>query len=146
MPKQYSGLGLTLMYPDTWTLSEETADGRPAISLENPAGTFMSICSMPLDDDPVEMLEVVAEAMNAEYEDVEREPLTTDIAGREYEGIIQRFYYLDLLVASKLLAIRTDEHLYLVQIQGEDRDMDQQSMVFEAILTSMLRSLTPSNS
>lgn len=146
MPKQYSGLGLTFLYPDTWTISEEPSDGRPAVSLENPGSSFLSICSMPLDEDPAEMLAEAAEAMNAEYEDVESEPLLTEIAGREYEGIVQRFYYLDLLVASKLLAIRTDEHLYLVQVQGEDRDMDQHSMVFDAILTSMLRSLTPSNS
>lgn len=139
MPKQFSGLGLTLLYPDTWTISEEPSDGRPAVSLENPSGSFLSICSMPLSDDPVAMLDEAAAAMDAEYEDVESEPYTIDIAGREYTGVIQRFYYLDLLVSSKLLAIPTDEHLYLVQIQGEDRDMDQQSMVFEAILTSMMR-------
>lgn len=141
MPKQYSGLGLTLLYPDTWAISEEAAEGRPAVSLESPGGSFLSICSMPLDADPVAMLEEAAEAMNAEYEDVETEPYTTEIGGHPTTGIIQRFYYLDLLVASKLLAIQTDEHLYLVQIQGEDRDMDQQSLVFEAILTSAIRSL-----
>ncbi len=86
------------------------------------------------------MLDEAAAAMNAEYEDVESEPYQVDIAGHQYAGLIQRFYYLDLLVASKLLTIKTDDQLYLVQIQGEDRDMDQQSMVFDAILTSMLRS------
>lgn len=141
MPKQYSGLGLTFLYPDSWTISEEPSDGRPAVSLENPGGSFMSICSMPLDDDPTTMLDEAAEAMNAEYEDVESEPVAVKIDGREIEGIVQRFYYLDLLVASKLLVVPTDEHLYLIQIQGEDRDMDQHSMVFDAILTSMLRSL-----
>ena len=143
MPKQYSGLGLTLLYPDTWTVSEETADGRPTVSLENPGGSFLSISTLPLDDDPQQILNEAAEAMDAEYEDVESEPFAVDIAGHEYTGIIQRFYYLDLLVASKLLSVRTDDHLYLVQIQGEDRDMDQHSMVFDAILTSMLRSLQP---
>ena len=141
MPKQYSGMGLTLLYPDTWTVSEETAEGRPTVSLENPAGSFLSISSLPIDDDGEEILNEAAEAMSAEYEDVESEPYVLDIAGHQYTGIIQRFYYLDLLVASKLLLVHTDDHLYLVQIQGEDRDMDQHSMVFDAILTSMLRSL-----
>lgn len=141
MPKQYSGLGLTLLYPDTWTVSEETAEGRPTVSLENPGGSFLSISSLPIDDDVEEILNEAAEAMSAEYEDVESEPYVVDIAGHQYTGIVQRFYYLDLLVASKLLSVRTDDHLYLVQIQGEDRDMDQHSMVFDAILTSMLRSL-----
>ncbi len=70
--------------------------------------------------------------MNAEYEDVETEEHSRYRRTRVHWHH-QRFYYLDLLVASKLLSVRTDDHLYLVQIQGEDRDMDQHSMVFDAI-------------
>ncbi len=139
MPKQYTGLGLNLLYPDTWTVNEEAIEGRPAVSLESPGGSFLSISSMPPDEDPEAMLDEAAEAMNSEYEDVESEPYTVEIAGQPYTGIVQRFYYLDFVVASKLLTIETEDHLYLVQIQGEDRDMDQQSLVFDAILTSMLR-------
>ena len=141
MPKQYSGLGLTFMYPDTWTISEETADGRPGVSLESPGGSFLSISSLTHGQDPAEVLQEAADAMEAEYEDIESEPYALEIEGRKTTGIIQRFYYLDFVIASKLLTFETDERLYLVQIQGEDRDMDQQSMVFEAIMTSMLRSL-----
>ncbi len=52
MPKQIFRTGLTLLYPDTWTVSEETTEGRPAVSLESPGGSFLSISSMPLDEDP----------------------------------------------------------------------------------------------
>lgn len=141
MPKQYSGLGLSFLYPDTWTVSEEATEGRPAVSLESPGGSFISISALSADEDPEDTLDEAAEAMNAEYEDVESEPYNVTIAGHEYEGILQRFYYLDFVVASKLLAIETEDRLYLVQIQGEDRDMDQQSLVFDAILTSMLNSM-----
>jgi hypothetical protein len=129
------------MYPDNWKVSEEAADGRPGLSLESPGGSFLSISAMEPEQDAEDILDEAAQAMDAEYEDVESEPCTVDIAGQSYPGVIQRFYYLDFVVASKLLAIDTDDQMYLVQIQGEDRDMDQQSIVFEAILTSMLQSL-----
>ncbi len=140
MPKQYTGHGLSFLYPDTWTITEDTAEGRPGVSLESPGGSFISVSALSVDEDATALLEEAAEAMNAEYEEVENEPYSVVIAGQEYEGILQRFYYLDFVVASKLLAIETEDHLYLVQIQGEDRDMDQQSLVFDAILTSMLTS------
>ncbi len=112
MPKQYTGLGLNLLYPDTWTVNEEAIEGRPAVSLESPGGSFLSISSMPPDEDPEAMLDEAAEAMNSEYEDVESEPYTVEIAGQPYTGIVQRFYYLDFVVASKLLTIETEDHLY----------------------------------
>ncbi len=141
MPKQYSGLGLTLLYPDTWTVSEETADGRPTVSLENPAGSFLSISSLPIDDDPEEIINEAADAMNAEYEDVETEDTQSISPDKSTLASSNGFIISTCWSPAKLLSVRTDDHLYLVQIQGEDRDMDQHSMVFDAILTSMLRSL-----
>jgi hypothetical protein len=144
MPKQYSGLGISLLYPDSWTLNEETqGDRRQGVSLESPGGSFMSINLLDAGQDADAVVDEAVEAMNAEYEDIESEPYIVDIASQQFEGTIQRFYYLDFVIVSKLFAIDTEESLYLIQIQGEDRDMDQQSMVFEAILTSMVRSLKP---
>lgn len=143
MPKQYTGLGLSLLYPDTWTISEETqGDRRQGVSLENPAGSFLSINLLDPGQDADAVLDEAVEAMSAEYEDIESEPYTLDIDSLHVAGTIQRFYYLDFVIVSKLFAIVAAESLYLVQIQGEDRDMDQQSIVFEAILTSMVRSLS----
>lgn len=144
MPKQYSGLGLSLLYPDTWTMSEETqGDRRQGVTLESPGGSFLSINLMDAGQDAEAVVDEAVQAMDAEYEDIESEPYTVDLAGQLYEGTVQRFYYLDFVIVSKLFAIDTDDSVYLIQIQGEDRDMDQQSMVFEAILTSMVRSLSP---
>jgi hypothetical protein len=143
MPKQYTGLGLSLLYPDSWTISEETqGDRRQGVSLENPGGSFMSINLLDPGQEADAVLDEAVEAMNAEYEDIESEPYALDIDTLHIDGTIQRFYYLDFVIVSKLFAINTHERLYLVQIQGEDRDMDQQSLVFEAILTSMVRSLS----
>jgi len=186
MPKQYSAMGMSLMYPDSWSLSVEslageepvpvnsagTGDtdgdsvgattapndaaqfdteefstasasaGEPArgITLESPGGSFLSINQVDSAQDVESVVREATATMAAEYEDIESEPLTISIDGQAFEGTVQSFYYLDLLIVSKLLAIKMDNSLYLIQIQGEDRDMEQQGIVFEAILTSMLRS------
>lgn len=143
MPKQYTGLGLTLLYPDSWTINEEPAESdRRGVSLETPGGSFLSIDLLDSQQDPDQAVDEAAEAMNEEYEDVESEPYEVEIAGQLCIGTLQRFYYLDFVVASKLFTIDTQQQCYLVQIQGEDRDMDAQALVFEAVLTSMVRSLT----
>ncbi|MCC6510310.1 MAG: hypothetical protein IT423_14495 [Pirellulaceae bacterium] len=142
MPKQYTGLGLTLFYPDSWAINEEASgENRPGMALETPGGSFMSIHLLSPEQDATDAIEEAAEAMNAEYEDVESETYEVDIAGQLCIGTIQRFYYLDFVITSKLLTVESENSVYLIQIQGEDRDMDQQSMVFDAILTSMVRSL-----
>lgn len=143
MPKQYSGMGLSFLYPDSWTATEEGQGERGSgVILESPGGSFLSITALSGDLEPEEVVQEAADAMNAEYEDIESEPLTVQIADQDFHGMIQRFYYLDFVIVSKLITVPVDDHLYLVQIQGEDRDMDQQSLVFEAVLTSMLRSLS----
>lgn len=186
MPKQYSAMGMSLMYPDSWSLSVESlageepvpvnpagtggmdgdtveatsaqdstvqldtdefptassaaADPARGITLESPGGSFLSINQVDSAQDVESVVREATATMATEYEDIESEPLTISIDGQAFEGTVQSFYYLDLLIVSKLLAIKMDNALYLIQIQGEDRDMEQQGIVFEAILTSMLRS------
>jgi hypothetical protein len=45
-----------------------------------------------------------------------------------------RFYYLDLLITSRLVIVATDEATLVVQMQAESRDFDANEMVFAAIL------------
>jgi len=141
MPKQYSGMGLSLLYPDSWTASEEgESESRQGVTLESPGGAFLAINPIHSPATPEEVLQQAAEAMDAEYEDIESESCHMQLAGQEYPGIIQRFYYLDFVVTSKMVILPVEGRQFLIQIQGEDREIDQQSLVFEAILTSMLRS------
>ena len=136
-------MGLSFLYPDSWTATEEGQGERgSAVILESPGGSFLSIMALSDDLEVDEAVREAADAMDAEYEDIESEPLTLQIGDQDFHGLTQRFYYLDFVIVSKLIGMPLDDHLYLVQIQGEDRDMDQQALVFEAILTSMLRSVS----
>lgn len=142
MPKQHSSMGLTLLYPDSWIASpDDTGLRGEGVIIESPGGSFVSINQLDAQRQPSEVIEEAADAMEQEYEEVESEPMTLEINGEEFEGIIQRFYYLDFVIVSKIFAFRLQNSLYLVQVQGEDRDIDQNNLVFDAILTSMMRSI-----
>jgi hypothetical protein len=139
MPKKFEDLGLSFLYPDNWTSSEDPT--AQACMLESPEGAFLTITRLEGSDvvDPVAQAKA---AMEKEYQDIEVEPISRTIANRELTGVTQRFVYLDLIITSHLLAFAGNGCTYLVQIQAEDRDMNRLEQVFEAILTSLCQSLT----
>lgn len=140
MPKEFSGFGIKMLYPDNWKVEEE--EGVDAVAFESPEGAFFSVSRIdPSNADP--MAEVQA-AMAAEYERVEEEPLAKEVAGQELTGVTQRFVYLDLIIASHILIIPQGEERLLVQFQGEDRDMDNLDAIFSALLTSLYQSFQAS--
>ncbi len=73
----------------------------------------------------VDAVEKAQQVMLAEYDEVESEQLERTISGRELSGIALRFVYLDFLIVAELLSFSLGDSSYLVQIQGEDRDLDQ---------------------
>lgn len=138
MPEKYQGAGFSVLYPETWKLEEDPESHM--LTLETPTGSFLSItpCS-----DVDQAFKQAQAAMEAEYDEVESEPASLQIADHTLTGIIQRFVFLDLIVASQLYKLESGGLRFLMQIQGEDREIEQQQAVFQAILTSLCQSLSP---
>ena len=85
--------------------------------------------------------------MESEYEEVETEVINRVVGETLLEGVTQRFVYLDLIVTSHLFRLEVEEEEVaplLVQIQGEDRDLDKLQPVFDAILASLAQGNLPS--
>ena len=141
MPKRFESLGLSFLYPDNWTGSEDHTAG--AFMIESPEGAFLAITRFEGSDlkAPVEQAKAV---MEGEYEEIEVEPLQKEIANTHLYGVTQRFVYLDLIVVSHLLSFAGHGCTYLVQIQAEDRDMIRLDLVFDAMLTSICQSVQSS--
>ncbi len=136
MPNKYEGLGLSLLYPETWRVDEESEAN--SVTLETPTGAFLSIsCSDDLNVD----LSRAQTTMEAEYDEVENEPCEITLGGQVFRGLTQRFVFLDLIITSQLLKLESSKGQYLVQIQGEDREIEELLPVFYAILTSMCQSM-----
>ena len=147
MTKIYQGLGLSCMYPENWTITEDTDAGNvTAFTLESPTSSFMTVTEFPWTLAPREAIDQARETMVEEYDETEFEPLEPDLMFRgekmqDCRAGDVRFYYLDLLVISRLISFTVDKKTFLVQIQAEDRDFDTLEMVFRAMMVSMLKSL-----
>jgi len=147
MTKIYEGLGVSCMYPENWSLSEDTDEGRVVgFTIESPTTAFMTVTQYSWTVAPREALEQAQDVMKSEYDNLEYDevdpeleldgqPLADSRAGDAH------FYYLDLLVVSKFVAFTVDRKTFLVQIQAEDRDYQELELVFKAMMISMLKSL-----
>ncbi len=135
MPAEFEGLGIRFLYPDTWLLDPESDSN--AVSIESPEGAFMTITQVAGLADSAAALEGASAAMQAEYDEVEREQVSQQFGDLTLDGCILRFVYLDLIITSQLLVFTHQHQTYLVQIQAEDRDHERLRPVFEAMLTSI---------
>ena len=150
MTRVYQGLGVSCMYPENWTVSEETEGERvTGFMLESPTSAYMTVVEYPWTVPPREAVEKAREAMEQEYEEteyLEREPELKYRGERiaDCRGADLHFYYLDLLVVSRLVSFTLQRKTYLVQMQAEDRDFQSLEAVFQAMLISMIRSLESS--
>lgn len=132
MPATFDAFGLRFMYPDNWKVSSrEDDEGERGLTLELPSGGFFSI---EIDDESLtdgESIQRASDAILAEYPDAEKEVISDapDQLASEFQ-----FFYLDMLIISRLLVLNCDEERLLIQIQAESREFEKNAMVFEAIL------------
>lgn len=143
MPGTFEGFGITFLYPDSWTIDTQSdiPSDVQSVSLESPEGAFFTVSKYDNTDDADAAVEHAVSAMQQEYEEVEREAVEKNLVGLHLTGSILRFVYLDLIIASQLLALTHAGHTYLMQFQAEDREHEQMQAVFDAMLTSLCQSL-----
>jgi hypothetical protein len=139
MPATFDSFGLRFLYPDNWSLLERSeSEGDQGVTLELPSGGFFSI-ERNRDPQSIEQIvEAIASSFENEYDEVEREDLTVDSQEQIERAVEFHFYYLDLLIISRLLILNRDGIRYLVQMQAESRDFDSNELVFEAIIKQLL--------
>ena len=135
MPATFDAFGLKFLYPDNWRIAQRgDDDAEQGMTLELPQGGFFSIereREGMLDE---EVIEEVADAISEDYEEVEREEVSLTNAGQEERAVDFRFYYLDLLIISRLILLTVADQRYLIQFQAESRDFDANERVLDAIL------------
>ncbi len=110
MPQQYEGIGISVMYPDGWSIEEDTAD-QGSVSFESPLGAFMTLTRYE-GINSGDAIDRAQQVMLAEYDEVEVESIERMIAGRDLSGLALRFVYLDFLIVascsvSRMPAIHT---------------------------------------
>ena len=138
MPKTFEDFGIRFMYPDNWESVAEDSEQERAVTLQLPSGGFCSIIRDDRDVDDELLINEIADAVASEYEEVETESI--DIDDYFDSGVARelRFYYLDLLVISRLFVTDLADQRFIIQFQAESRDFDENELVFSAI-TKQLR-------
>ncbi|MGB7329579.1 MAG: hypothetical protein WBD31_32190, partial [Rubripirellula sp.] len=69
-----------------------------------------------------------------EYGEVERTNVDVPEAIAGDRTVDFQFYYLDLIIISRLMLARINDLKFVIQMQAESRDFDANEMVFQAIL------------
>lgn len=135
MPTSFESFGIKFLYPDNWSLADrEESDGDDGVTLELPSGGFFALEREREGALAEELIEEIADSLQEDYGDVEREELTlAEFPGTE-KAVEFRFYYLDLLIISRLLIVSREGMTYLIQMQAESRDFDANELVFSALL------------
>ena len=96
MPAMFEQDGVRFQYPESWTLTREENPTGWTASLQSP-GTAFALITYDSDLPEAElMVETALEAMKAEYEDLEYDPVVETIAGVPALGHDMRFFSLDL--------------------------------------------------
>ena len=132
MPATFESFGLRFLYPDNWTVAERAEDeGSDGVTLELPSGGFFSI--EPIRDGQLEeeLIEEIADSIAEDYGEVERAEVPSEDGWRTVDF---QFYYLDLLVVSRVKIVPIGSLTYFIQMQAESRDFEKNVMVFAAIL------------
>ncbi len=138
MPATFESFGIKFLYPDNWTLSQRAEDeADEGATLELPGGGFFSI---ELEDEGLsdqEVFDRVAEAIKEEYHEYEMEPVSLPGADEDEVSVDIRFYYLDLLIVSRVVLLRSESGTLIVQAQAESRDFDANEQVFAAVFQQL---------
>lgn len=134
MPATFDSLGMKFLYPDNWVISARSPEeGDQGLTLELPGGGFFSL-EQNLEGSDEEILERVADAIKEDYSEVESEEVVLADASENERAIDFRFFYLDLLIVSRVILITIGGRRLMLQFQAESRDFDANELVLEAIL------------
>jgi hypothetical protein len=140
MTASYDRAGLQFVYPENWTLADDTVDEIPrTISVQSPTGGFWSVDIHPFSVEPEKLLEDAVSVMREEYPDMETQKISEEVSGEPSFGYDLDFYCLDFVVHCRLRALQSGHATYLLTYQAEDRDFEQLGAVFQAITISMFR-------
>lgn len=144
MTAEYKSPDLTFPYPENWKVTQEDRNSWPrTVTVESPSGAFFSVHLYPISSKLLDLTDEALASMKAEYDSLESEAIEDSIGGVAIRGYDMHFYVLDFVVAAGIRGARTVRGPMVVLWQAESREHEQLSLVFQALLTGLLKELTP---
>ena len=141
MPKTVTFGDLEILYPENWIPVGRSEDEGPGVDWELPSGGFFSLEKRDAIEnglDPtLDWIETHRQQLIEDYENIEEETIESDLPAGATAGVEFRFFYLDLLILSRLYWVVRDGQPWTVQIQAESRRFEENERVFAAILRQL---------
>lgn len=139
MPAVYQSTGFKFLYPENWSITEEEIEDWPRnVTVQSPESSFWTLQVFPPGHEPREVVKELIAGLQEIYGEVEVLPIKETLADTETKGVDLAFFYLDLLVESKIRTLKTPSGTLVWQYQAESREFDKMEPVFQAIATSLL--------
>lgn len=140
MPAIYQNLGVNLLYPENWSITDEDdVDWPRTVTLQSPQTGFWSLHVYPPDQEVKPVVKELVAAIQNEFSDIEVLPAKETFGDTDTTGVDLAFFYLDLLVEAKIRCVRTPSAVLIWLYQAESREFEAMEPVFQAITVSMLK-------
>ncbi len=140
MPKTFEEFGLRFLYPDNWQWVPE--DDSNSATLQLPSGGFCSLLLNNSDQTNEQVVQAIATSLGAEYGQIESDPLDITQFFSNGLAVDLEFYYLDLLIISRVVVTQISGDRFVFQLQAESRDFEANQLVFDAIFKQLRDSST----
>ncbi|MDX1948677.1 MAG: hypothetical protein SFU86_25035 [Pirellulaceae bacterium] len=139
MPAVYENTGIRFLYPENWSITEEEIEEWPRnVTLQSPDTGFWSLQVFPPGHEPRPSVQEMIGSLREIYGEIEVLPVKETYGDTETKGVDLAFFYLDLMIESKIRTLRTPSSTLIWQYQAESREFDDLEAVFQAISTSLL--------
>lgn len=143
MAAVFNKLGIKFSYPENWAVDDaEAVEGGRSVTLYAPGGAaFWTVSAHPRKTDPLRLANAAVKALKEEYDSLESEPVSENMAGIQIVGYDFNFYCFDLTSTAAVRVVPTKRATYTVFYQAEDRELVEVEHVFQAMLLSLIRGL-----
>ncbi|MEZ6064183.1 MAG: hypothetical protein R3B90_00405 [Planctomycetaceae bacterium] len=135
----YRGPGFQLQHPDDW-LVEETDNGSEATVTLRPEDDSTALWSLSIlreCPEPRDTLAAVIDAFAEEYDDIETDDQTQQIAGRDAIGTDIEFVCLELTNTAVLRIFQSPAFTAMLWVQATDHEWDDLHTELDAITASI---------
>lgn len=144
MTPRYENFGVAFQYPENWKIVDEQLDDWPrSVSVQSPGSGFWMLQVFPQSSQAESLATETLKTIQQDYQEVEAEAVSEELAGVETRGFDATFYCLDMIVTARIRTLQDGHQTLLLLWQAEDREFDQLEAVFRAISVSLVRSMAP---
>ena len=137
MPRHFARSGISVQYPENWTVETEENDEGWSATISSPDTAFLLLSHYEDHDEPGALADMAIEAMRETYTDLEMSEVVETLAGHPVVGYDVEFVALDLTNTCWIRALTSPHGAILLMGQCTDSELETNGEVLHAIRASL---------